>query len=175
MRAGVDHQAGAVAQHQAAVEVELRLPPHEDAVGDLLPAGRHQQIRIGRPRLSVAPSPTHSPCPSASRRADQAAAQASSASIAGTRGGASASASTTSITGAERAQALGQPARADLAVAHAGVERAEREFRVHLDHAVGRRVTERVVQRPDGRDQVPGLHRERALPDAARDTSHAFA
>ncbi len=39
VRAGVDHEAGAVAHHQPAVEVQLLVPAHEDAGADLLPAG----------------------------------------------------------------------------------------------------------------------------------------
>ena len=101
----------------------------------------HQQIRIGRPRRSTAPSPdAFAPCrrraagpttPPRRRRARR---------PPGRRPAPSASASSTSMTGSQRAQPLDGPRALPLRSRDPRVERAERQLRMHLDDAVGRRV-----------------------------------
>ena len=146
VRPGVDDEAGPLAQDQPAVEVQVGVAADEHPVGHLLPAGAHQQIRIGRPRPSRLPSPTHRPSSRARRAADQAAAHASSASITGTPAGAVSSASSASMTRRSARSRCTVPRAVPLR-SRTARQRPERQLGMDLDHAVGRGIAEGVVQR----------------------------
>ena len=125
------------------------------------PADPHRRPRLSRrrrrrtrPRRRRAAAPTRRPRTRRARRPPA-------------PGGAAARASTTSMTGAAPGAAGRSPGGA-LAVAHAGTARGTRAPGAPRP-PVGRRVAERVVQRPDRRHQVPGLRRQRPARRGQRD------
>ena len=164
VRAGVDDEAGAVAEDEPAVEVQLAVPADEHAVGDLLPAGAHQQIRIGRPRLSDRAVARRTP----RRRRRAAAPTRPRRRRPARRPPARPRAPRQGVIDVHHRRSAPAAAPVPRAVAlgsRTAASSARNASSGAPPDAVGRRVAQRVVERADGRHQVPRLRGQRLASD----------